>query len=208
MHASDVTGEYPLVNIGLSDEAWVLSIQHVFERFGIECPLSVGESGFEQGEASDSEIRALVARTGAANAGALYGLLNKELEIKYRELLQDGSDGLEQVNLLVVRRSVSHAVFHALNQAAGAQDAGASAFDDDGGDPDGVGPYMADVGEFTQAEIEAAQAAGATVERGYKFAYSNSVGSELEFRGYPCSGKAFALDRDVALQIKRMSERG
>jgi len=206
VRASAVAGEYPLVNIGQSDEAWVLAIQHVFEEFGVECPLNVGDSGFEPGDASDGEIHALVVKTGAANAAALYALLNKELETKYRELLQDGSDGLEQVNLLVVQRSVGRAVFHALNQAAGAEDVGAAAFDDDGGDPDGAGPYLADVGEFTEGEIAAAKAAGATVGRGYKFAYPNSVSGDLEFRGYPCSGRAFALDRDVALQVKRMSE--
>ena len=127
---------------------------------------------------------------------------------------------IEKLQLLVVPARphyLAEEVFAAMNAV---EPGAAGEFGDNGGDPDGYGPFLAPVDVFTAAAVDAALAAGATVEEGYAV-YPYRPGPDTlddvcaatgrlypEFCGYGSAEVAYTLDGDVARALEDTATEG
>jgi hypothetical protein len=86
---------------------------------------------------------------------------------------------VEKVALLVVPTAAKDEVFYALGDAS-------AYFSDNGGEPDGFGPYLARADWFTAQELAGALEAGAQVRIGYQFYYEPAMEpvADIPFCGY------------------------
>ncbi len=107
---------------------------------------------------------------------------------------------MKTTKLLSFSSRISDAVFTALGEYAGY-------FGDNGGQPDGSGPYQRPVRFFEKAEIDAAKAAGAQVVEGYEVDYTTGKDSDpfygAEYCGYQTDNVAYTTSRVTALSIQR-----
>lgn len=100
---------------------------------------------------------------------------------------------VKKVKLLVINVNVKREVFEALGDAA-------SYLGDNGGDPDGWGPYLAPVEWFTPDELTRALDAGAQIGEGWQFPYEQEMEeyADVPFCGYSagywCVDTAFSLE--------------
>lgn len=113
---------------------------------------------------------------------------------------------VQEVDLLVVDTAISDEVFYAMNQA---DDFSAGVFGDNGGDPDGAGPYLAEASDIERTAIQAAIVAGASLQMGYKFEYGYNheaaQNSGLPFSGYQANRVAYALSKETAQKVYELS---
>lgn len=91
-------------------------------------------------------------------------------------------------------------VFFALGEWAGY-------FGDNGGQPDGTGPYQRPVRFFGKNELAAAVAAGAQVVDGYEVDYITGRDSDpfygATYCGYQTDNVAYTTDKATAMRIQR-----
>lgn len=104
---------------------------------------------------------------------------------------------MKRVELLVVPTQCAEIVFEALGDSAGI-------FGDNGGDPDGVGPFLAPVNEFTSDELTAACKAGARIDRGWEVEYDGgNPDLDGNWCGYIIKDVAYTLSERVAKALER-----
>ena len=106
---------------------------------------------------------------------------------------------IKEVELLVVSDT---SIFDVMNEA---EEYGAHVFDDNGGDPDGPGPYLCETDELESGTVKAAVEAGARVIQGYKLPYLSSYDeardSGIEFSGYSSRSYAYTTSSDNAQKL-------
>jgi hypothetical protein len=91
MYVPDITQEYPIADPSDAAEAFETANVAVYQHFNIETPIHIWENGYEQGDATDQDINALITRLNVPDREALWSLLNRVFERQYRFLLLEKS---------------------------------------------------------------------------------------------------------------------
>lgn len=108
---------------------------------------------------------------------------------------------MRNTKLLTFSSTIAPAVFDAMPRDM------AGYFGDNGGEPDGSGPYARPVSFFGQDEVSAAVAAGAAVQDGYEVDYVTGRDSDpfygANYCGYQTDNRAYTTDKATAIRIQR-----